>query len=198
MGPCVLCYEGLPTQWDKRWGRGGATDWRKGKEEKAKLRVQWILWARALPITYTRDKTSCQVHLTFSWKVSKEPSTPKLPFCQSKNSDLNGKIRQKVSRLIGDPIHCVCLQSREVQKNMSSEPNFLMSVQTHITRFTALARLKSHQSFSSAARLQILKVHCVSGASCFCSVHPAQWPTMQTAKVAVEQKQETSFTQPYF
>ena len=30
------------------------------------------------------------------------------------------------------------------------------------------------------------KVHCLSGASCFCSVHPAQQPTMQTAEVAAE------------
>ena len=43
------------------------------------------------------------------------------------------------------------------------------------------------------------KVHCVRGASCFCSIHPAQQqPTMQAAVVTAEQKQETLFTQPDF
>ena len=42
------------------------------------------------------------------------------------------------------------------------------------------------------------KIHCVSGASCFCAVHEAQRPSMQAAEVATEEKQETLFTQPDF
>ena len=41
------------------------------------------------------------------------------------------------------------------------------------------------------------KDYCVSGASCFCSFHPAQWPTMQAAEVK-EYEQEKLFMQPDF